>query len=391
MRPEYRPAISKLVICFIAITILGLYACLRNSTTRHDPYSQHISPFFEKETKTITVKATDADQRSYIDIIDSFSIVILETTPESLIRRPNKVIVTDDKVFIKDQDILHIFRSDGKHISTISNRGRGPTEYTQLNDFCFLKASEEIVISSHSSVHYYNLDGNFIKKVSTPWRVFYIDGMDDRFTISPITISDNIELNYNLVLTDKSFNILDRRDKLPIWEGPFFSWTGTEIRSHNLSDEIIYASYHGDSIYRVTKSGIELHRIINFDNKHHVTGVQRQVHDIYSHIIYRESKKHFTLSYSYNEESYFMIYEKDSKDSYAHIKVPFAGFDNINDNGPYMFVRPGNLKETLLKLERDNSFCSNIEVLEEGLKDEFSHNGFILFFSWKASAPGEDS
>lgn len=382
--------VSGLLI-LATLIILFQYACLRSHTTKHEDESQHNNLFFEKETKVLSVKASDATIGRYNDIIDSFSIVILETTPESLIRRPNKVIVTDDKVFIKDQDILHIFRSDGKHISTISNRGRGPTEYTQLNDFCFLKASEQIVISSHSSVHYYNLDGNFIKKVSTPWRVFYIDGMDDRFTVSPITISDNIELNYNLVLTDKSFNIIDRRDKLPIWEGPFFSLTGTEIRSYNLGDEIIYASYHGDSIYRITKSGIELHRIINFDNKHHVTGVQTQVHDIYSHIIYRESKKHFTLSYSYNGESHFMIYEKDSKDSYAHIKVPFAGFDNINDNGPYMFVRPGNLKETLLKLERDNSFCSNIEVLKEGLKDEFSHNGFILFFSWKASAPGEDS
>lgn len=63
--------------------------------------------------------------------------VSLETTEESLIRQVEKVVLTDNKIYILDRleyQIL-VFNSSGKFLHKIKMLGQGPGEYVNLSDF----------------------------------------------------------------------------------------------------------------------------------------------------------------------------------------------------------------------------------------------------------------
>lgn len=64
-------------------------------------------------------------------------ILALETTPDNLISKVDKLEMTNDRLYLLDeqQDMIFIFDRKGKYITKIADIGRGPAEYIEISDF----------------------------------------------------------------------------------------------------------------------------------------------------------------------------------------------------------------------------------------------------------------
>ena len=62
------------------------------------------------------------------------------------------------------------------------------------------------------------------------------------------------EHNYNLILTDSDFNLLDKRIRLPLIEGPGLSLSGQLIRSHTGQNTDYHYSLMCDTVYYISEN-----------------------------------------------------------------------------------------------------------------------------------------
>lgn len=112
-------------------------------------------------------KQTDSDLFKKIEIIP------LETNDQSLIKSIGRVIETDSKYYILDDDVdrgvLFCFDKQGKFQSKIDKRGSGPGEYHLIYEI-ILKQEENLIhlLSPMGAIHTYTVDGQFIKRDLLP-------------------------------------------------------------------------------------------------------------------------------------------------------------------------------------------------------------------------------
>jgi hypothetical protein len=336
--------------------------------------------------ETIIINSDLAVECTLNEIIKEYSIIALEMTTESVIGVPERVLIKGGLLFIKEKDHIHIYNTTGSHIATINKKGRGPGEYNQILGFDFDQKTNRVVIADHLKIHFFDLKGNYLSSIKSPWRVFEIASFDNRFVISPYVVSANPEIDYNINLTDTNLRIIDRRDKMPIWEGPFFAVSGTTLRSSNLSSSISYASLHGDTVFSIDQDKIEPRYVFDFNKKHYITlPSQPPTDDSYLGIVFREADSRITVEYKDNltKMRYLIVMRKDSVGHNIHVKNTFLDLDNISDEGPYEFVTSGRLKNTISRLDEDLVLCMNTSIVKGYLNDELKHNGFIIQYRWK--------
>lgn len=92
----------------------------------------------QNDVKIITVKEKDIQTNlNFSDVVELDSLVYLELTNESLIGDIGKVKVSDDRIYIHDivTGSLFCFDRSGSFINSFNKFGRGPDEYTSLEDF----------------------------------------------------------------------------------------------------------------------------------------------------------------------------------------------------------------------------------------------------------------
>lgn len=372
--------------CLLVGMIIISVSCNTPNKTDHNSSPIDLSDSSSYVVDTIIINSDQAVECPFNEIIKEYNIIDLEMTSESVIGVPDRVLLKGGFLFIKENDVIHIFNTDGSHKTTINKKGRGPGEYVQIQGFDFIQERNRVAITDYHKIHIYDLEGNYLSNLSSPWRFFQIASFEDRFVVSPFVLSGNPEIDYNVILTDTNLKILDKRDKLPIWQGPFFIVSGTTLRSSNLSSTISYASYYGDTIFTIDQLKIEPRYVLNYDKKYHVTGdFLKTSENSYYNIVFRETHSKITVEYSdyLTKLKYLVIVSKDSLGQTMNIKNSFLNFDNISDEGPYQFVASGQLKKTISKFDKDLTFCMNASTVKEYLADELKHNGFLIQFRWK--------
>lgn len=142
----------KKLLLFIT-TIFLMAGCVGNNT----------------ENKLIDLDQND--QVSIFDFVDSINIVSFETTDKCLISNISKIIPYNNRYYILDMKLQTIFcfNENGKFLFKISQRGRGPEEYTYLGDFNIDPYNHQLMLLvPFGVILYFDLDGHFISKVVLP-------------------------------------------------------------------------------------------------------------------------------------------------------------------------------------------------------------------------------
>lgn len=101
----------------------------------------------------------------------------IETKPECLIKKIDKILFSAEYIFISDYDRLLQFDKNGKFIRQIGSAGRGPAEYINVNDFCVNEQEKEIYItfiSPPSKLMIFDFNGLFKRSFSIPYNASQI-------------------------------------------------------------------------------------------------------------------------------------------------------------------------------------------------------------------------
>lgn len=132
---------------------------------------------------TEQLKVKNPSQSSYFpwaSLIDSVTLIPLQTNAESLISEVTKIEVLDDRVIVYDlrQRCVFLFTVNGKFLAKFSV-GEGPEELREPRDFCVDRKAGLIHVLSFNEIGIYDLNGAFVKKR-------YFDFMKNDFFISPL-------------------------------------------------------------------------------------------------------------------------------------------------------------------------------------------------------------
>jgi hypothetical protein len=122
------------------------------------------------ETNSV-INLDKTDKVSIFDLVDSISVIKLETTKESLLKMPRGIIFHKNRFYLFDPYLQTVFCFDsrGKLLFKLNKKGRGPDEYTYAAMFNIDPFNDQLMILvPWGIILYYDLDGKFISKVKLP-------------------------------------------------------------------------------------------------------------------------------------------------------------------------------------------------------------------------------
>lgn len=147
--------------------------------------------------------------------------IALETRPDSYITRIFKLVKTNDNFLVLDQtamkrERLIIFKLNGSFIALINRVGKGPGEYSAIEDFAFDPETQIITIldSGQKKFLQFTLSGQYIREVKMdvrPMNMCYIDPGYFVVAIPLITVkpADDGKL-FNIIIYDRDLKVKKR-------------------------------------------------------------------------------------------------------------------------------------------------------------------------------------
>ncbi len=104
------------------------------------------------------------------DIASDIEYIPLQTIGNSLISRVDKVILTQDKIYLNNRgDEIMCFDKRGNFLFKLLKSGRGPGEYTFITDFDISSDNKTLILLSNNRILIYNDNGTefvFMKSIN---------------------------------------------------------------------------------------------------------------------------------------------------------------------------------------------------------------------------------
>jgi len=250
-----------------------------------------------------TIKESDFGKRyDFYDVIKDIEFVPLEMTDESIVGGVTKIKFYKNYMIFWDGQTRSIFIFDdkGKYIRKISRVGKGPGEYSGINDFCVHPQTGMITIATDSrKIITYSFDLKEFKEYND---VPYAVGIE-QFNNGYYAIAST-QKEANLYILDANMKIVHKGLANP------FQYTGVRDKSFSKFGDTILCrlpTYYNDTIYQITPNSFRPWRVPDFE-----------VHPDYSNPTkYLEPDPQFGYRYNcpdmqmrgaYSETSKFIIY-----------------------------------------------------------------------------------
>ena len=196
--------------------------------------------------------AKTIDTKKLLDMIQSIDYIKLDSSePMGPI---NKMIVTNDKIFIMDSfaaQQIFVFDKTGKLLYRIKNKGRGPKEYISIWDIQVDTIRNEILLNdalARSYLYFSADDGQFIRREKGIANC-YVARIDSLYVNLQNNGQDfNDEENWAILITDKDSVIYKGFEFKPIQEGDYI--VNSFYRDNDGS--LLYTPIYSDTIYQFT-------------------------------------------------------------------------------------------------------------------------------------------
>lgn len=243
------------------------------------------------------------------DVLDTMLFIPLETREESLIGQIDRMVFTDERIFISDyDDQLLIFDRNGKYINKLKN-GSGPGEIVRPYAFDFDERTQRLIVQQTWGFIFYDKNGQYIEDERHP--IIDLDFVSTRegymfFDFS--YLNHHLEPNGNsaLIITDKSFKIKAKGintvpktlSRSVVHRTSFF---------FKLSDSYLISQMYNDTIYEVNDNYFKAKYVIDFNNKMHITS-NSDINEVYN-----SSKFYYMGSVLETEGEYQMFWFRCNK------------------------------------------------------------------------------
>ena len=102
------------------------------------------------------------------EIAESITAIELELTDESLINpgRIQRIILSDDLVFIAHSENILVFNRNGKFIRSIGSKGQGPGEYISLWNMTIDETNRRLFVNAREKIICYDWQGKVLMESS---------------------------------------------------------------------------------------------------------------------------------------------------------------------------------------------------------------------------------
>jgi hypothetical protein len=146
---------------------VGLNSC--STEPIHEDVSGTYNPSDRKIFEVFLDKGSREDALFLSTISSQARVIVLETTPESMIGAVSKLVATDSMLCVLDKrsKAVLLFDTEGRFLTKVGKVGRGPGEYTSISDCAIASEGETInVLDANTQViHQYNFRGSYIASV----------------------------------------------------------------------------------------------------------------------------------------------------------------------------------------------------------------------------------
>lgn len=219
-------------------------------------------PASEKTTLNVHL---DPRTISINDLFNRIEVIPIETSENCFMKRMSKMMELDGKYYILDNELAVLFEFDenGKYLFKIDKNGDGPGEYYLIYDFAIDTLQKRIkMLSPMGSIHYYDMQGNFIDRIRLPWggqqsmaalnnRNLAIWSLSSFSDGKYICIFDEDSMQpHNSFWTDAEENFISNKKSFDV----FYQYDGNTY---------FYTEYAND-VFLLTKEGTELVYTWNF-------------------------------------------------------------------------------------------------------------------------------
>jgi hypothetical protein len=317
--------------------------------------------------KRIEVNSRSASSLKLSEIAEDVKLVALETNKSCLLGGIKNVQLFDDELFVLDYSEPKIVRFDlqGRFINRIGSKGRGPGEYPGIIAFSIDEKSSILLLSNHSNIMFFDLDGNYLGKI--PHNNTYIEEI--AFVNNEIFLIGN---KFGLKANNGHFftrTILYKLDEEVIYDSLIVQDTPSkpnEAASHPgafyLSDineglfiytpVLLYENILRDTLFRIKDSEIEPIFRFKFVAESKLDEPRGAITILN---IYRSSR-YFFVEYTSLRTDYFFIYDQFSNESW----ITEAGIDDDIYNSGKIKLRPLIEKKGLFYFIMSASSVSNV-------------------------------
>lgn len=248
---------------FCTVVIMGL--TIMGCATKKNK-----EPFSEIQVFDITAIPEDPESLPLSSIAESVRYVPLETNEEALISYVRKIIKDDHSYYILSGHAILRYNEEGKFLSKLDKRGKGPGEYNAINDFDISPSGQIMAISTWNKILFYHLDGTFFKFIEC--NANYIDFIDGHKLLTYRTNIMGNEEYSNLIINIEGdtiakfpnrfkFELKNTGVGLPSWE---------YVR-HRFENELFVSEIHDDTLFRVTKENTLLPHHVFYTGGHRIT------------------------------------------------------------------------------------------------------------------------
>ena len=255
--------------------------------------------------------------------LELLSYVPLETIGSPIVSSASKMIENNNSYYFLDQFKMIVYRFDkfGKFLNKIGTIGRGPSEYSSVDDFCIDHANGNIEFLSLMSqqVYKYTKEGNFISN-------FKIEGYPYSFTkydngIYLFCKGQVVDENENigkaqLYISDDNGNI--KETFLPIEKNTAFSAPLRDESIQVSNGKIFFKTWFTGDVYEISKKGPKHVTTIDFKNKAYGKDVLTKTTEEFMQFL--SSSNPFNIDKYLENEKYIYAYIMDAKaENYYHL------------------------------------------------------------------------
>jgi len=195
----------KSIIVLYLFALLLILSCINQKTANNTStinITGKIKYCIDIERNIRNVKAVPLS-----DIGGSIDYIVLETTPNNSLRSIDRVAFSDSFIFVNDHTKLLKFDRHGRFVRQIGSYGRGPSEYSYLNDFFIDQDTKNIYILGAGIILVFDFHGVFIRSFKVERNVTSFDLSDTNKLLlypfnMPVNAINTIERPYSWYLID---------------------------------------------------------------------------------------------------------------------------------------------------------------------------------------------
>jgi hypothetical protein len=325
------------------------------------------------------------------EIASEIQYIPLQTIDSSLISRIDKVVIQGDKIYvnIRGTDII-CFDKIGTFVGRLSKVGRGPGEYTWIQDFDISSDNKKLILLSNGKVLLYNVNGNeftFSKSLDLyegVLKISFIPGTDNILVSNGPWFGNETSLNLVINLN---------RDTLLLKQNCYkYEKLGSGMRATNdaiqykLGDKVCFKEGFSDTIFYVNNKLDQLapHLILDSHGTVPPPKVRGDMEYAKAHsgefssvAVAYEVPRYIFYYYMYKSTRHKIIYDKKSNKKYE-LALENAIVDDLN-GGPNIDLNMQNCTGTyfyasvdaiILKKHIQSDEYTNAAVKEQKKKVE---------------------